>query len=407
MSASMCVCLLLWSIRTCAVAAELASPQNVSMLTLNTNYTLTWDWDQSSADGLSVSFTTQYLQNWKYEQKPRREDPWNPACEDSPHRSCDLTAFDLYYLGIWVLRVRATVNGSHSDWVQRKFCPDRHAAVGPPSKVDLSPAGSDLDVFISHPVSSTNTSMKEHLKDLYYRILYWEHSGDTERVKSLDSSVTVVTLPSLKSWTRYCVSVQTRYDFYNKSSSFTAPLCMQTQGALPWWQIFLFFLASLVVFFLLVLFSLCVFFWCCRTLKATLYPSVQLPAHFKYLCDSPSSDGPRLLTPDSESELLCEKVTVCPKPLVLELQPPPSEALQGPPADIRHSRQDSGGSGDSGVYSTGGSSSLRQPPHPLSRGGGGVSCQDPLDLDQVKMRDMTLGSRSQLITDEGVVDVSV
>ena len=39
-----------------------------------------------------------------------------------------------------------------------------------------------------------------------------------------------VTLPDLRAWTWYCVSVQSRYDFYSKTSAFTTPHCMQTEG---------------------------------------------------------------------------------------------------------------------------------------------------------------------------------
>lgn len=50
------------------------------------------------------------------------------------------------------------------------------------------------------------------------------------RTKMLNSSANVVTLPDLKAWTWYCVSIQSRYDFYNKISNFTSPHCMQTEG---------------------------------------------------------------------------------------------------------------------------------------------------------------------------------
>lgn len=69
----------------------------------------------------------------------------------------------------------------------------------------------------------------------------------------------------------------------------------------------------------------------------------------------------------------------------------------------RHSRQDSGGSGDSGVYSTEGGSSLQQPDSSQS-----FTKLVPFDLDQVKMQDMTAGLDSQyLITDMGMVDICV
>lgn len=55
---------------------------------------------------------------------------------------------------------------------------------------------------------------------------------------------------------------------------------------------------------------------------------------FQYLYDSPGSDIPHLLTPDSDSDLLCDKVTVCPEPLVLEIHEPPPEVLPAPPLGL-------------------------------------------------------------------------
>ncbi|CAJ1078867.1 interleukin-10 receptor subunit beta isoform X2 [Xyrichtys novacula] len=408
MSASVWICLLICTLTVtaaAAAAAEPAPPQDISILTLNTNYTLTWNWNQNHADTSNVTFTTQYIPAYKLDWG--RKD-WYEACEDSPHKSCDLTKFNLYYKTIYTLRVRTNVNGRHSEWIQSEFCPETDADVGPPSKVELSPAGSDLDVNITDPLTSNNTSMREHLSDLQYKILYWEHSEDAQVLKHHEvvSSANLVTLPSLKSWTWYCVMVQTRGDdYYNKSSRFTPPLCKQTEGPLPWWQILLYFLASLLVFFVLVVVFFLGSFWCYRTVKATLFPSIQLPTHFKeYLCDSPGSDIPRLLTPDPEDELLCAKVTVCPGTPVLEVHQPPFEELEE--LDIRHSRQNSSGSTDSGVYSTEGGSSQR--PQPSSCEGSGASIQSTFDPVQVKMRDITPKIRGQLeVTDEGVVDVSV
>lgn len=48
------------------------------------------------------------------------------------------------------------------------------AVLGPPSQVAVSPAGSVLDVFISDPLTSSNSSMRDITPDLYYRIIYWE-----------------------------------------------------------------------------------------------------------------------------------------------------------------------------------------------------------------------------------------
>ncbi|XP_026151762.1 interferon alpha/beta receptor 1b-like [Mastacembelus armatus] len=409
MSTTLYVCLVLWCLQNSRVGAELGPPQDVTMIALNTNYILTWEWDQSSAKVHNVTFTTQYIGHHKLNKKSPK---WSTACEEMLRRSCDLTAFNLHYLGIYMLRVRANENGHHSKWVEKEFCPDQDAAVGPPSKVDLAPAGNSLDVVISDPLTNTNSSMKEHLHELYYHIVYWERPVDTQalRTQMLDSSANIVTLPNLRAWTWYCVRIQSRYDFYNKSSSFTIPQCMQTEGNTPWWQIFLYFLGSLLLCFLFVLLLLYSSFCCYKKLKTTLWPSIQLPSHFKeYLCDSP-----RLLTMDAEGELLCDKVTVCPELPVLEIHNPPPEALLAPPLVLepdssgRHSRQNSSSSGDSGIYSTGGRSHLQQPNSSQSSMGPKDIWQISFDLEKVKMQEMASGLKNQLlITDEGIVDMCV
>uniref|UniRef100_A0A671XSP6 Interleukin 10 receptor, beta n=1 Tax=Sparus aurata TaxID=8175 RepID=A0A671XSP6_SPAAU len=414
MSAAVITGLLLLCLHTSAAGAEVAAPHNLAMVTVNTNYVLTWGWDQSAAEGHSVTFTTQYVAKYKL-RSTKKKVTWSMACEEKPDRSCDLTEFDLHYLGIYVLRVRANLNGNHSDWVQKEFCPDKEAALGPPRKVTLALAGYDLDVNISDPLTRNNSSMREEVEKLYYHIVYWDSSTDPQAsdAQLVSSSANLVTLPHLKPWTLYCVMVQTRSDFYNKSSSFTSPQCMKTEGAIPWWQIFLYFLASLLVCFLLVLVAVFGLYRTYKTIKSTFCPTNQLPPLFKtYICDSPGSDIPRLLTPDSESELLCDKVIICPEP-VLEIHNPPPEALPSPTSGLepdssgRHSRQDSSGSGDSGVYSTGGSSGLRQPSSTQSSSGA-VENSWQGDLEQVKMKDMAPGLKSPLlITDEGIVDMCV
>lgn len=67
----------------------------------------------------------------------------------------------------------------------------------------------------------------------------------------------------------------------------------------------------------------------------------------------------------------------------------------------RHSRQDSGGSRDSGVYSTGGGSSLRRPNGDQTSQQGGLC-----DPEQLKMCDMAAELRG-VAADEGIGDVGV
>ncbi|XP_069544453.1 interleukin-10 receptor subunit beta [Brachyistius frenatus] len=404
--------LLLLSLRSSAAGTELPPPRDVTMVTLNTNYTVTWDWDDKGApEPEAVTFTTQFVGKYQLKRETAR---WITPCDGAAGRSCDLTPSNLHYLSIYAIRVRASANGRHSTWVMKLFCPDKDAAVGPPSRVVLTPAGSDLDVVISDPLSSANTSMREHIPELNYLIMYWERSAQGPTTQTLISKVNMVTLPSLKSWTWYCVSVQTHCDYYNRTSSFTVPHCMQTEGAIPWWQIFRYFLASLVVCFLIMLISLSGSFWCCKTLKATFYPTNQLPHHFKeYLYGPPGSEAPRLLSSQpSESELVYDHVIVCIEPAVLEIHNLPPETLPAPPSGLeldssgRHSRQNSSSSGDSGVYSAGGSSNSRQPDSRQSLADGPKGPSDP---EQVKLREMDprLKTRPPIVDEGVVVDVCV
>ncbi|XP_068185368.1 interleukin-10 receptor subunit beta [Antennarius striatus] len=403
--------LFVWFLQNNAEGAELTPPQNVHLVTLNTNYTLSWDWNQDPA----ATFTTQYIAEHKLQNRTKKP-KWSVVCQNSMRRSCDLTHSNLLYLGIFVIRVRADLDGRHSDWVKTVFCPDEHADVGPPSKVELSAAGSVLDVIISDPLTNNNVSMKEKLSGLYYHIVYREGpaGAPASGVESLNSSSNLVTLPRLKGWTWYCVRVQSRADFYKKSSSFSPLLCMQTEGVIPWWQIFLYFLASLIGCFVIAMPAIYGFYRVYRMVKATFYPPSQLPPHFrKYFCDSPGSDIPRLLHPDSESELLCDKVTLSPE-AVLQIHNPPLEALVAPPSGQapdssgRHSRQDSSSSRDSGVYSNGSVFGQQQPGVDLSSVEAETSWQSTFYPDQLTLQDMTPGLKAHpVIPDEGIVDVSV
>lgn len=51
---------------------------------------------------------------------------WNVQCANLSRRSCDLSEANLLYLGKYLVRVRAEAGGSHSEWVEIKFHPDKH-----------------------------------------------------------------------------------------------------------------------------------------------------------------------------------------------------------------------------------------------------------------------------------------
>ncbi|KAJ8352562.1 hypothetical protein SKAU_G00240380 [Synaphobranchus kaupii] len=378
------------------VSATLPRPQNVTLETLNTRYVLTWAWspELDCSENQTTTFTAQYLPKYKLRAKKR---DWSSACQKTLDVYCDFTSCDLHYLGVYVLQVQATCAGKNSEWVQLEFCPDKQANLGPPSKVEAIPGIRLLEVRISDPLTSKNTSMKEIYTELYYLIMYWK---DTQNVvkeyRHLNTSINIVTLTDLEPWTVYCFRVQSRYNFYDKISSFSETQCQRTAGRTPLWQIFLWFLASLVLCFLCVLlpsYGLLRFYW---LIKVTCFPSYQLPEPLQeYLYDSsPDSDRPRLLTPESEVEVCCDSLDVCPLVVLPEIEvhaPADSpSALEADPS--RHSRQ---GSGDSGVYSTEEASGQM---------GGTATGAEPVKgtrpgTEQVKMVEIGVESRTASLSD--------
>lgn len=343
-----------WTLRTpesmgTTGIAVLPRPRNVRPQTLNTHYILKWEWDQRAGSESSTTFTAQYLAKYKV-KSPKRKNEWKTVCECTSEYHCDFSDADLYYLGMWILRVRAQNDTHVSPWNQIEFCPDRDAAIGPPSAVEVTPVKGMLEVSISDPLSSKNTSMKEWVKELQYIVQYWKDPLEMQKMKELSVTTNLVTLPDLETWTVYCVRVQSRYDFYNKSSSFSPILCQQTDGQMPYWQIFLYFLLSLSLSFLLVLGVSFCFLKSFKVIKNTFYPSIQLPSHIQeYLCDSPGSDMPHLLTTESEVEICCDRLNVLAADTVttdVVMEVPPQDSEQDGRNHSRHS------SGDSGVYST-------------------------------------------------------
>ncbi|ROL48997.1 Interferon alpha/beta receptor 1a [Anabarilius grahami] len=359
--------------------------------TLNTQYVLHWDWadDQQTAVNGTLTFTAQYLSAFQ-SRKAAHQQKWRTVCADVSERLCDFTDAGLNYWGIYYLRVRANTAQWFSSWTNISFCPDKEADLGPPSSVKLTSVKGDLEIVIADPLSSTNESMKTLAPDMHYRIQYWKKLEDykfqnrqlsvylggfgfledvlrffmlvvdasasnsppfsigtamnREKAKVLKTKNNVVTLSELDGSTWYCVRVQSCCDFYNKTSVFSDTHCTRTEGQTPYWQIFLYFLLSLVLCFLLVLVWFC-FYKVLKSLKSIFYPNVQLPAHIQELWSS-DSEKPQLLPPDSPGSV-CEHLDMISAEMdaVMDAQSLNSED-QDTSAPSRH------GSGDSGFSST-------------------------------------------------------
>ncbi|XP_016339593.1 interferon alpha/beta receptor 1b-like isoform X2 [Sinocyclocheilus anshuiensis] len=325
--------------------ADLRCPDNVSVDSLNTRYVLRWDWPHESAVNQTVTFTVQYLAE-RLSRKASHEKYWTSMCVDVLEHRCDFTAAELHYLALYLLRVRANTSQRSSGWVQIRFCPDKHAALGPPSSVRLRSVKGHLEIIITDPVTSSNQSMKTLLdNNLRYLIQYWRRSEEPKKAKVLQTENNVVMLTDLDRQTWYCVRVQSRYDFYNKISVFSDTHCTRTEGQMPYWQIFLYFLISLLLSFLLVV----LLSFCCykmfTLLKNTFCPAIQLPDHIQELWLS-DSEKPQLLAPESP-ESVCELLVMVSAELdAVAVDEHSNTEDQDSSTHGRH------GSGDSGVYST-------------------------------------------------------
>uniref|UniRef100_A0AAV2JCK9 Uncharacterized protein n=1 Tax=Knipowitschia caucasica TaxID=637954 RepID=A0AAV2JCK9_KNICA len=286
-------------------------PHDVTVRAVNTNYCLVWNW--TGPEGHEVSFTTQYIGKFKLN---RPNDPkWWPACDGSPLMTCDLNPLKLHYLGIYCLRVRAAVGGVFSPWRHVEFTPGEDAAVGPPSRVTVSAAGAGLEVSVLEPQTNNNTSMKEHIPFLSFRYTFWEqqpqsvlastHTGQQPQMFHVDSDKTVVVLENLKSWTVFCVKVKSRTTNPNRTSRYSPPHCLSTNGSLHWWQVALIFLSSLCVALLLGLGLVLGGFQANRVFKQSCLYKATPPDFLKEFQVSPEP-----LCPDFDSELKCDLLTL-------------------------------------------------------------------------------------------------
>ncbi|XDV31431.1 hypothetical protein PO909_034117, partial [Leuciscus waleckii] len=233
-------------------------------------------------------------------RKPPHQQNWRTVCADVLERCCDFTDAGLSYDTIYLLRVRANTAQHFSNWTSITFCPDKEADLGPPSSVKLTSVKGDLEIVITDPLSSTNESMKTLVPEMQYLIHYWKQLEGYQKAEVSKTKNNVVTLPKLDRWTWYCVRVQSRYNLYNKTSVFSDIHCTRTEGLIPYWQIFLYFLLSLGVCFLLGLLVWFSFYKVFKSFKSIFYPNVQLPPHIQELW---LSETPHLLPPPSSGSV--------------------------------------------------------------------------------------------------------
>ncbi|KAL1261455.1 hypothetical protein QQF64_006720 [Cirrhinus molitorella] len=103
---------------------DLRRPENVSVDSLNTRYVLRWDWPHETTANQTVTFTAQYIAEFR-SRKAKHDKLWRSVCVNNSEHRCDFTRAELHYQGLYLLRVRANTSQQSSSWVQIGFCPDK------------------------------------------------------------------------------------------------------------------------------------------------------------------------------------------------------------------------------------------------------------------------------------------
>uniref|UniRef100_A0A3Q4N809 Fibronectin type-III domain-containing protein n=1 Tax=Neolamprologus brichardi TaxID=32507 RepID=A0A3Q4N809_NEOBR len=209
-------------------------PVNISVTSLNFSYILKWEAGPGTPPGVyyNVEYTTE---RWVYLH----------TLTATSHRSCDLTRFNLSFMGDSVLRVRATVDGQHSEWVQKTFCPYEEGKTSTllSRKCDVHMLQQRVSTQPSHCIGATAESCQDQ-----------------------------VVLSDLDPMSKYCVQVQIIYDMNPRPGEYSDVVCERTGDGRHFDQ-------TAVTIAEGVADGLT----CCRF----LCPEVVLPPHFKEVCVLP------------------------------------------------------------------------------------------------------------------------
>ncbi|KAL2076310.1 hypothetical protein ACEWY4_028094 [Coilia grayii] len=209
----------------CSASVWIQPPSLLRMEAINTRYTLHWDWPSAHHH---ACFTVQYMYS--------HERVWSRSvCEGVCVQSCDLSA-QLAFSGSYLLRVRAESAGQRSNWSHAlKFTPDEDTLLGQPRGVSLRGGVAVVTVQMAEPVGHDGTPMSHLMKDLTYRLTYWD-THIPAQVHEKDTNLSLLTL-HLKPDTEYCMRVCVFSRDYHKTSNYTHTQCIHTHGQRPVLQV--------------------------------------------------------------------------------------------------------------------------------------------------------------------------
>ncbi|XP_074852918.1 interferon alpha/beta receptor 1 [Carettochelys insculpta] len=203
---------------------NLASPQNVQVDIVNTNFTLRWKWDSES--DYNVTFSAQYKRRSVYDDEEETDWKEMSGCQNATGTECDFSSAITEYLDSYDVRVRAEKGEEKSPWsTSLSFVPHSVAKIGPPG-VQLASRDGVLEIYISPPEENQNQKMWRNDISFAYNAVFWENSSNTQpKIKTVNRREKIYDLAPA---TTYCLKVRARLTRERKVGSFSPVHCIKT-----------------------------------------------------------------------------------------------------------------------------------------------------------------------------------
>lgn len=287
---------------------EIPYPKNLQISGINTYFTLTWDYDNRSAD--NVTFIVQYVSGADKSKLNKRK--FIETCRNIKETKCSFNWLTEIFMGMYYLYVTAVKKGVEpSRTKELEFTPDRHTRLGAPSAVLVRSRDGLLEIRITEPRNHENKSMFDFLNGPFkYNIVIWKEGSVLN--KSEITEQTMWTITDLEPWTSYCMKVQA-VDKYNKKGLFGSVQCVKTtnNGYPSVWKVLMYLGISAVSSFTMVMVVILCFYYLYRLIKYTFFPSSKLPSNIEECFLNPSMKKQSLILQTAlESEQCYEKLTI-------------------------------------------------------------------------------------------------
>ncbi|NXP58248.1 INAR1 protein, partial [Chloropsis cyanopogon] len=199
--------------------SSLASPENVQVHVVNTNFTLSWEYSSSEP---GVTFSAQF-------QCPDLEPAgWQelPGCQAVAGLGCDFSSAISEYYDVHCVRVRAQAGPLVSPWSEvLEMVPEQVAQIGPPG-LELQSTDGIVKVIVSPPEANQGKKMWINDLSFKYNLVFWENSSHAQLQSK--NIFPVDTIRDLAPDSTYCFKVQANLPREGKEGLFSPTSCVKT-----------------------------------------------------------------------------------------------------------------------------------------------------------------------------------